>query len=181
MDPGTLIPVDTRTIAVGYTWKYLQGDMGSNTGNGEYVAFRTGRQAYNYIYLDDIQIIDKRGCLQPDELSVTRITSDGARLNWASSNALALYNLKLSTTPINPLTETADVMELENIQDGYITLTGLDANTTYYFYVQADCGDPILSYWSDGCKFTTSCLTQPLPYIENFTGYGAGTSVTPVG
>ena len=66
-NPTTFVPVDTLRIAVASSWNYLQADMSSYTGTGEYVAFRTGaRTSYNYIYLDDIEIVDNRNCLQPE-------------------------------------------------------------------------------------------------------------------
>jgi hypothetical protein len=79
------------------------------------------------------------------------------------------WNLKVSTTAIDPETESG------NIFDGAIntkpyTITGLNAQTTYYWYVQTICGTET-SNWSAQASFTTSCAPiSSFPFIESFDG-----------
>jgi hypothetical protein len=49
-------------------------------------------------------------------------------------------------------------------------LTGLTANTTYDWYVRADCGG---STWTGPSTFSTPCESTTVPYFENFDGVTA--------
>jgi hypothetical protein len=101
-------------------------------------------------------------CAQPNGLTATDITSDGATLSWnevGSATAWTLYYRAAGST--DPFTE------IQTTDTSY-SLNGLTANTDYEFYVVSDCGDSY-SNPSVTATFRTDCgpISQ-LPYTENF-------------
>src|SRR5690606_30413593 len=57
-------------------------------------------------------------------------------------------------------------------------VTGLTANTTYYWWVRANCGAGDTSKWSSGGSFKTLCNPYTIPYFEGFeSGYTDATAV----
>jgi len=49
--------------------------------------------------------------------------------------------------------------------------TGLTANTTYSYYVRANCGSGVFSSWTLAFVFTTPCNPIPTPFTETFASY----------
>ena len=101
-------------------------------------------------------------CAQPNNLTATDITSDGATLNWnevGSATAWTLYYRASNST--DPFTE------IQTTDTSY-TISGLTPNTDYDFYVVSDCGDG-MSNPSVTATFRTDCgVISQLPYSENF-------------
>ena len=101
-------------------------------------------------------------CAQPNNLTATGITSDGATLSWnevGSATAWTLYYRAAGST--DPYTEI-------QATDTFYTINGLTPNTDYQFYVVSDCGGSE-SNPSVTATFRTDCgpISQ-LPYTENF-------------
>ena len=101
-------------------------------------------------------------CAQPNNLTATDITTDGATLSWhevGSATAWTLYYRAANST--DPFTEI-------QATDTFYTINGLTPNTDYNFYVVSDCGDG-LSNPSVTATFRTDCgVIAQLPYTENF-------------
>ncbi len=131
--------------------------------------FHNGKYATNYLYLDDISIIEGPSCLEPSVQTVANITATGADLGWTENNspAATLWNIELGETGFIPTgTPTAT-----GVTNPY-TYTGLTAETTYDWYVQADCGTDVASAWTGPNTFTTACATLTLPFTEDFENAG---------
>ena len=64
---------------------------------------------------------------------------------------------------------------IEDITDSIFMVDGLTANTTYDFYVRANCDDGE-SDWSALFNATTLCASEIAPYSENFTGFNTAVS-----
>ncbi|MBR5984592.1 MAG: fibronectin type III domain-containing protein [Bacteroidales bacterium] len=81
------------------------------------------------------------------------------------------YNFKISSQPIDPEIETADLFEgiIESDSIGYgwrrSLIEGLDAYTYYYIYVQSNCG-------ANGWTEKTVCGVFTLPYEQDFSDLG---------
>lgn len=106
-------------------------------------------------------------CLEPNTLFVDNIATTSANLNWTEAGTAAAWNLKISTISIDPATGTPDFFEGAATGNPEI-LSGLTAGTTYYWYVQADCGGST-SVWSTEGMFTTDCdIVGAYPYFESF-------------
>lgn len=107
-----------------------------------------------YLQLDDINV-DVSTCFPPTGLTSGQITSSSAIISWtapasAPSNGYNYYYSTSSTTPINTTpangsTGAGGVLAL---------LNGLTPSTTYYFWVNSNCGGE-KSEWSLVGTFTT--------------------------
>ena len=80
-DISTFELVESVANRVGNTWQYAQVNMGSYVGNGQYITFRCGHtNTYNYIYLDDIRVVDNSTCQQPPMFHIGNPTPTTVRL-----------------------------------------------------------------------------------------------------
>ena len=109
----------------------------------------------------------------PTGLGYEDLTTSGVTLNWdaCTSKKFEQYNLKVSSSQMSEsdMMEEADVLDKvdENLTDQWYELSGLKANTDYWFYVQYDCGYGDVSPWAEG-TFHTPCIRIAAPYSESF-------------
>ncbi|PZO29124.1 MAG: hypothetical protein DCF13_07180 [Flavobacteriaceae bacterium] len=104
-------------------------------------------------------------CSTPTSLTTSAITTSGATLNWVASNPVPssgydYYYSSSSTAPNGSTTPSG------NTSSTNAAITGLTANTTYYFWVRANCGSSV-GEWVSGNSFTTLSIT-----ICNTAEYG---------
>ena len=100
-------------------------------------------------------------CPAPTSLFADNITVSSANLNWTENGTTDTWNLKVSSSAIDPTTQDGDIIANEStINNPYTSLSGLTSATTYYFYVQSDCGSGDLSEWSVEGTFTTDCEVE---------------------
>jgi len=109
-------------------------------------------------------------CFAPSQLSVTALTSSSADLNWVDNSASGLANIEYGPAGFTPGTGTLITGTTNNPE----SISGLNPQTSYEFYVQSDCGGGDLSTWSGPFAFTTPCAAVIAPWTETFT-----TVVTP--
>ncbi|MDL2313318.1 hypothetical protein LJC68_10635, partial [Bacteroidales bacterium OttesenSCG-928-B11] len=106
-------------------------------------------------------------CPVPTGRNTVNIGADTATLVWDASG-MSAWNLKVSTTPLIGLdTAVGDFFDGSVATDNY-QLTGLTPKTTYYWYVQADCGGGDQSKWSSATTFRTTQIPAELPYTCDF-------------
>ncbi|MBI4803088.1 MAG: hypothetical protein HY796_11245 [Elusimicrobia bacterium] len=101
----------------------------------------------------------------------TNVTSDAIQFNWSANNnpAGTLYKVKSSTAP-DPLNPGTEVVFTSDTYNTYLSSSGLNANTTYYFRVAAVNHNNIIT------DYTTAQGTSTLanaPVFNNFTGVTA--------
>lgn len=97
-------------------------------------------------------------CNAPSALSTNTVTSTGASINWATAipapgNGYQYYYSTASTTP------TAATTPSGNTAATTAAITGLNASTTYYYWVRSNCGAS-QSGWIAGTSFTTSAVAS---------------------
>ena len=108
-------------------------------------------------------------CAQPSALTATAITSGSASLGWTENGTATTWNIEWDTagfTPTGTPTITGTMTNPHN-------LGSLSPNTSYQFYVQADCGGSGTSTWAGPFTFTTPCVAPVIssfPWTENFDG-----------
>ena len=167
----TFVPVGTiSTLAYEYTEYEIS--LAQYSGNGSYIAMRLnsrggfgpyGDYLYSLMYVDDVTLDYIPDCPHPDNLSQSNITPHTADLTWSDvANSYILYYRELGTT---------DYMTENNVTltNGVYTLSGLNAATTYEWYVASLCinGSEVPSHTSG--TFTTLCETiVNFPYQETF-------------
>ncbi|NHN28160.1 hypothetical protein FIA58_020980, partial [Flavobacterium jejuense] len=122
---------------------------------------------YDDIAIDDVTIEETPQCESPLALMASNITSTTADLSWNSIGSETSWNIEYGITGFTLGSGTQSI----GVTNPY-NLTSLTANTTYQYYVQADCTTNGLGTWSGPYSFTTLCNPYTIPYFEGFeSGY----------
>ena len=133
-------PTDSSTAKLVFVWR---------NDNSE------GSQPGAVIYNVDVDVVS---CPQPENLTVSNVSSQGVTLSWSSS--ASLWNIEYCEVG-TMLWQTATVT------DTFLLLTGLVPGTSYEVRVQSECSSNV-SLWAFG-TFTTDCETvTSLPYTQGF-------------
>ena len=107
----------------------------------------------------------------PTGLLIEGLTTNSVTLWWdvCSSPKFVQYNLKVNSAKMTDMSAEADVLDRVGwlLTDEFYELSGLDANKTYWVYVQYDCGDGDVSPWAE-LNFTTPCAAISIPFVEDF-------------
>ncbi len=155
------------TSSVG-TWTPISINL-PNLSNDYYIAFE-GYSGYGYgITLDDVVVDAPPACPDPSILTATSITSSSANLGWMENGSANTWNVEWGATGFTQGTGTMVTGTTNNPEP----ITGLATETTYDFYVQADCGGSGTSAWVGPFTFTTTCVAPVIssfPWTENFDG-----------
>jgi PKD repeat protein len=91
-------------------------------------------------------------CMAPTELSATGITWESAVLDWTPGNFGNQWEILYGYQGFD--TTTAGIL-IQNVNEHPFTLTGLEPETDYDFYVRTICDGPEVSEWSGPQAFTT--------------------------
>jgi hypothetical protein len=89
-------------------------------------------------------------CSTPTALNASNITHDEAQLSWTETGTATIWDIEFGTTGFIP----TGIPTYPGVANPY-TVTGLSPNTTYQFYVRADCGASLYSPWAGPFTFTT--------------------------
>ncbi len=132
------------------------------------------RGAYgNNIFIDNVGVAAPPSCSAPSALTSSNITSTSATISWTAASPVPTsgYEYFYSTSSTAP---TAGTTPSGSTGAGVTTasITGLTANTTYYYWVRSNCGGSGTSTWTGSSTFFTG-YCQP-------TGTGASSYITNV-
>ncbi len=130
--------------------------------------------AYDYVYVDDISVLDIPPCPEPIALSATNITQSAATLTWSSSSSA--FNIEVGPTGFTQGTGTSYTSSTTSY-----TATGLMSNTYYDAYVMSNCtatGDGT-SNWVGPFTFKTECGDLATPYSTGFELQTGGSTSNP--
>ena len=106
------------------------------------------------VIIDDISVGNVPMCGEEIAgMAASKVMPESALLSWTRPNDFAVYNVKVSPTPITDFIQPA-WKEVTGLSDNFYAVDGLTPETTYYYYVQSDCGDGDLSPWTEA-TFTT--------------------------
>ncbi|MCF0212825.1 MAG: hypothetical protein HUK17_08060, partial [Bacteroidales bacterium] len=89
-------------------------------------------------------------CPRPGTPVASHPTADGITLSWNENGTATSWFVVYDTVPITDFDSYNPVM----VSSNPAIISGLDETTTYYFYVQADCGSN-QSQWSNPVVATT--------------------------
>ena len=116
-------------------------------------------------------------CPKPGQLTFFGIADDTASVSFVERGTATSWVLEYDSLPFVPGTGSGTVVYLS---DTVYQFTGLMPKTTYYVYVQADCGgDTSLNRFG---MFKTPCEYYPhdsLPYTQSFEGWVTGSTGSP--
>ena len=141
----------------------------------------TGFQFNSDVALDDISIIEAPSCFTPTALAAGLVSTSEAVLSWTSAETV--FDLAIGVAPLAAPVAGDSVGVGNNL-----TVTGLTPNTTYEYYVRADCGaggGTGQSTWAGPFSFFTGyCLPSSgssATYVDNFTTTGGVANINSVG
>ncbi|MBL4592969.1 MAG: T9SS type A sorting domain-containing protein, partial [Flavobacteriales bacterium] len=108
-------------------------------------------------------------CVTPSALTVTNITPTSADLGWTDNAGVSLWDIEWG---VSPYTATGIPTIIGTTTNPH-NLTGLTANTSYEFYVRADCGGSGTSTWFGPYTFFTGYCSpsssSASTYVDNFS------------
>ncbi len=104
-----------------------------------------------YIVFDDFNLIETPTCPQPNSITFPSLRPDSTVVAWnspAPGNSWFVYHGAVGTTPSGTGTL---------VTTNPYTITGLNPNTSYTFYVREFCSAGDTSAWSGPFNFITDC------------------------
>ena len=157
-DITTFDTIDTYNITnlPGSTVVNVERELSDYTGTGRYIAFlvppvdTNTSYTYNYVYLDDVELMVTPSCRRPTSLTIANITSSSAELSWTPGSIDQDTFAVAYGTGTNPDSMTSVVVTGTNL-----TMSTLDPATQYNVFVKAVCSSTDESEWSAAASFTT--------------------------
>jgi len=165
-DASTFVEITSYTAAqMGdnnyHFFNVLFNDVTTEPGTDYYIAFKYETSNIWFWYLDDVTVDEIPACIAPQDLVATTVTSSTATLNWTgNANSYTVYyraSVNASWDSVSQVVPGAS---------GY-TIEGLSANTTYQWYVVAECTDAQVTSLATA-TFTTDCGIFAAPFTEDF-------------
>ncbi|HPE58679.1 MAG TPA: carboxypeptidase-like regulatory domain-containing protein, partial [Bacteroidales bacterium] len=122
-----------------------------------------------YLYPNIANIIlggIQQACPNPTALTATNLTTTSADLGWTAGGTETMWNIEWG--PQGFELGTVSGTFVSGVTVNPYPLTGLEASTSYDFYVQSDCGSGTLSSWAGPFTFFTTQIPAVLPFTEDF-------------
>ena len=171
---GNVTPVDTLSFSASGVWEQKSLSLADYAGTGKYITFwLVSATATPTVYIDDIRIDYAPTCFPVQNLTATATATTAAKVTWTETLKATAWNIKVSTTEIDPATQNGNVVSSKRVTAQEYALSGLTANTMYYVYVSPACGDQ----WASTSVTTLYALT--VPYYNDFTKETAGNGKAP--
>ena len=142
----TLMPLEIFTNTI-YTEKFI--DLSAYIGNVN-IAFHVpngGSDGWR-LYIDSVEIEPATYCFSPTNLTVTNSTNTSVNLAWTST--ATTWDIELGIAGFNPTGTATTASTTTNPTN----VAGLTDDTSYDFYVRADCGADS-STWAGPFNFST--------------------------
>jgi hypothetical protein len=123
---------------------YTKGQVNytATTTANTYLRFHcTTPKMYTYLYFDSVTV-EEVNCFEPLNIQFSNVQSTSITASWnkvdgASSYEYSIYGRDTSTPNF-----------IHSTKDTFVTLTGLDAASTNFFYVRSKCSDVDSSKWA---------------------------------
>ena len=117
------------------------------------------------LYIDNFIVETIPSCIAPSDLLATTTSSSSANLSWTGDASAQNYELVIQDVGAGEPTTSGTLVNSTTFE-----ATGLTSNTSYEFYVRADCGaSDGFSVWAGPISFTTLCdAISTIPYYEGF-------------
>ena len=136
------------TVSSTTTSSTLTGLVANTTYNFQVQAVCSATSSSTYSTASSFTTAAAPCSTAPVGLASASITSTGATLSWTAATGATSYNIQYKTSAATTWTTTTSTTNSK-------ALTGLVANTTYNFQVQAVCSATSSSPYSTAASFTT--------------------------
>lgn len=183
-DPNDIATFDTITTVyiTGSSYTEQIVNFSKYAGAGKYIAFykpadiyHTSASSNHYFIMDDIVVDTIVACEKVFEIKVSNIQSNGATFKWNQSAAdkwQVVVSTKGTLKPADIEAKDASIV-IDSIVDANpfkLADDTIEANTQYYVYVRAVCGNETYGEWITApVGFKTVCTALD---IDNFGGEG---------
>ena len=158
--------VTIRSKNVGNRWTLLRTYFEVPADGTYYVGWNVSQTSQSTFCGIDEFSLRQVACIPPITSMVNEIKSQSAKISWEAITDK--WELKVLTTPEVETTDSSAVVYNKQVEvNKEVALTGLAANTTYYYYLRSTCGEKP-SDWSEMAKFTTACDAVALGINEDF-------------
>jgi hypothetical protein len=154
----------TSGITTTKTYAEVLNTFVPSTSGAYYFAIRVNATSSPwYLSFDDFSIALSPDCVAPTALTSSNITSTSATISWTAPSPAPIngYNWEVRTSGAGGSGSTG-LVQSGSTSSTSVNVTGLTANTTYYFYAQSKCKNPNVSTWAGpGTFFTGYCTPAP--------------------
>ena len=166
----------TSLLSTGLTsvsaWTEESVDLSAYTGQVVHLYFKgTSNCGYGdaYLYLDDVRVGAAPTCFKPESVEVSSVSTNQATLTWIPGETVAQW--QYVCVPFEAEPDWTNAVITDSLS---ATVTGLNASTSYTFYVRAYCSSDDQSA-EISTKFITDCdVVSSLPWNEGFEAYQGG-------
>lgn len=144
--------------------------LNSYNGTGRYIAIKDIYTQNGYVLVDNVSVTELPSVIQPTNPGVSTITSHSAELSWTANNGETEWTVYYKKATDSDYTAV-------DVTENPYTLTGLNAFTSYSFYVVAKIGEES-SAPSEVVNFTT--IAEPVtsfPWTEDFNELTVANSI----
>ena len=117
-----------------------------------------------YVYLDEVGIREIPSCQEPTAFTLDAVTTTTATISWTAGGTETTWEYVVEAYDLDSDEPTGTAYSTTS---NPLSVTGLTANTSYDFYVRADCGGGDFSNWTKG-SFSTDCDTADVALSHNF-------------
>ena len=126
-----------------------------------------GTDFYDDVAIDDVEVKEAPTCPNPSNLMASNLTGTSADISWdaGGSETAWEYVVQAAGTGVPGGSGTAANATMANA-------TGLTANTSYEFYVRADCTGGDYSDWVGPLNFQTPIVPDNLNDFATYPGDG---------
>ena len=151
-------------------WTHIGVPINQYLGSSINLSFTydMGSNYFGDLAIDLVNISACSSCPGPSNLSVANLTPNSADLSWSPGGTESVWELTYG--PVGFSTGSGTLVPM--LTDSNYALSGLTSNTTYDYYVKADCGfgsgSTNLSNWVGPYTFSTPCDIFNAPFFDNF-------------
>ena len=164
----------------GDQWNEEFVDLSSFTGSVEFKITAyvgddgSGVQYWGDIAIDNFEVRESPSCVKPTNVVISNLTANSADFTWTPGGNETAWNIEYGAAGFTLGSGTSTTASTTSY-----SATGLNSQTDYEFYVQADCGNGDLSFWQGPISFTTppSCGDNFGPYCYGGGAYTVFTAV----
>ena len=118
----------------------------------------------NSVWSSAVNFTTDPSCLAPTDITMTSLSDSSISFSWTSNDDESTWGIEIINVDNG---EAADFTSDYTSATTSYTINGLDANTTYQIFVNAECSASDHSDWTSMDAFTTLCTSSPIPYIDS--------------
>jgi hypothetical protein len=148
--------VKDQNNPIDWEWEHVVIDLSEFTGPFM-IGFYAESPNYSWnssdsrIYVNNIRVRAVPACIEPQNPIVDTVDSESVTFSWDNPESTSSWNIEYGNAGFTPGTGT-----ILNTSDHPVTISGLNENTAYEAWLQADCGGGEQSEWTGPISFRTT-------------------------